>query len=146
MLSDELLRQTYLDAAVIEQQRLKDSGLNLDSRIREIDCAGLRAVANLAASQPREAAPSDSDRALWETKPDGSIGPTEHGLDVWNGRTSHPVQVEVTDDMVERAARAADLTLWYRKKMHPMEVSQQALTASLGRARAALAAALGGGK
>jgi len=56
----------------------------------------LAAGVDLRASQPVQAKP------LWETKPDGRIGPTEHGLKVWNA--SQPVQVEVTTGEVEHAA------------------------------------------
>jgi hypothetical protein len=103
-LSDEVLRQTYLDAAVIEHQRLKISALNLDSRMREIDRAGLRAVANLAASQPREAAPSDTTRCAtcgWS----GSEVQTDTvtGLPVRHAH-HHPVQVEVAPSDTDREA------------------------------------------
>lgn len=49
-LRDELLRRTYLDAAVIETKKANVGAHNLDSRMREIDRAGLRAVANLGLS------------------------------------------------------------------------------------------------
>jgi hypothetical protein len=101
----------------------------------------LRAVANLAASQPREAAPSDTDKEAWAERlfyaarrDDWGVANDEEReefYDMADYILSHPVQVEVTDDMVERAEQ-----VWWDARS----------TGQVSPMRATIEAALGGGE
>lgn len=113
------------------------------------------------ASRPVEPAPSDTDRevlrwALRNVLTGASVqGDSERGADAviaaGFSRTSQPVQVEVTDDMVEKAAKAI-----YENERESIDGARDwpqwddcrkgSRKSVLNAAHAALSAALGGGE
>jgi len=147
------------DARAEAERRVRENeGLNYDM---EVDAFALGA--EWQASRKVEAAPSDTDHkaivhVLFDLMPDtwdeGDIGILADAILEDGLSRSQPVQVEITDEMIERGARAifADEQCDRRQKATPESLDEnwhgrlserdQAEYHSL--ARAALSAALGG--